>query len=73
MRPTIVLRLISRFTMSVEEAKSAAALKAVVNHVKNGQVVGIGSGSTVVHAVRHLAESGLDVICVPSSFQVRLA
>jgi len=38
-------------------------------------VIGIGSGSTVVYAVERLAqrvkEEGLNVICVPSSFQAK--
>nr|CAG4650349.1 EOG090X0ACL [Sida crystallina] len=67
----------SRFdTMSnlIESAKKLAAFKAVDNHVKSG-VVGIGSGSTVVYAVERLAErvkeDGLEVVCVPSSFQAK--
>nr|CAG4647259.1 EOG090X0ACL [Megafenestra aurita]SVE92544.1 EOG090X0ACL [Megafenestra aurita] len=58
----------------VENAKRLAAFKAVDNHVVNG-VIGIGSGSTVVYAVERLAqrvrEEGLEVICVPSSFQAK--
>lgn len=42
--------------------------------IQNG-VIGIGSGSTVVYAVERLAqrvrEEGLEVICVPSSFQAK--
>ena len=38
-------------------------------------MVGIGSGSTVVYAVERLAQrvqkEGLEVICVPSSFQAK--
>ncbi|XP_066976508.1 ribose-5-phosphate isomerase [Macrobrachium rosenbergii] len=63
-------------TMSaVESAKKAAAFKAVDNHIKDGDKVGIGSGSTVVYAVERLAqrvsEEGLQVTCVPTSFQAR--
>nr|CAG4637951.1 EOG090X0ACL [Chydorus sphaericus] len=58
----------------VENAKRLAAYRAVDNHVKDG-VIGIGSGSTVVYAVERLAqrvkEEGLNVICVPSSFQAK--
>nr|CAG4636377.1 EOG090X0ACL [Eubosmina coregoni]SVE69955.1 EOG090X0ACL [Eubosmina coregoni] len=61
-------------TDPVEGAKKLAAYKAVDNHVVNG-VIGIGSGSTVVYAVERLAqrvrEEGLEVICVPSSFQAK--
>ncbi|RDD42722.1 Ribose-5-phosphate isomerase [Trichoplax sp. H2] len=42
---------------------------------KNNQVVGIGSGSTIVYAVRRLAErmtdENLQIVCIPTSFQAR--
>ena len=46
------------------------------NHVTSEtKVVGVGSGSTIVYAVQRLAEkvkqSGLDIRCVPTSFQAR--
>uniref|UniRef100_A0A8D3A2J7 ribose-5-phosphate isomerase n=1 Tax=Scophthalmus maximus TaxID=52904 RepID=A0A8D3A2J7_SCOMX len=59
-----------------EEAKKLAAYAAVDNHVQNNQVVGVGSGSTIVYAVDRLAErvrqEKLNIVCVPTSFQVRL-
>uniref|UniRef100_A0A8C8VPA4 Ribose-5-phosphate isomerase n=1 Tax=Pelusios castaneus TaxID=367368 RepID=A0A8C8VPA4_9SAUR len=58
-----------------EEAKRAAAWAAVENHVKNNQVLGIGSGSTIVPVVHRLAErvkqENLNVVCIPTSFQAR--
>jgi len=61
--------------MSVEEAKRKAAFAAVDNHVKKGQIVGVGSGSTIVHAVDRLKqrnqEEDLNIRCVPTSFQAR--
>ncbi|CAI5789737.1 ribose-5-phosphate isomerase isoform X2 [Podarcis lilfordi] len=58
-----------------EEAKKLAAWAAVKNHVQNNQVLGIGSGSTIVHAVQKLAErvkqEDLNIVCIPSSFQAR--
>ncbi|XP_077419806.1 ribose-5-phosphate isomerase [Vanacampus margaritifer] len=58
-----------------EEAKKQAAYTAVDNHVQNNQVVGVGSGSTIVYAVHRLAErvrqEKLNIICVPTSFQAR--
>jgi len=61
--------------MSVEEAKRKAAFAAVDNHVKKGQIVGVGSGSTIVHAVHRLKqrnqEEDLNIRCVPTSFQAR--
>ncbi|KAL5262303.1 hypothetical protein ACHWQZ_G007882 [Mnemiopsis leidyi] len=62
-------------TSQVEQAKDAAALRAVREHVYDGCRLGVGSGSTVVYAVKHLAElvttAGLNVTCVPTSFQAR--
>lgn len=60
----------------INQAKRAAAFKAVDENVKSGMVVGIGSGSTVVFAVEAVAlgvKRGLykDLICVPTSFQAR--
>ncbi|XP_076240410.1 ribose-5-phosphate isomerase [Calliopsis andreniformis] len=59
----------------LENAKRIAAHKAVDEYVKDNSVIGIGSGSTIIHAVHRLAErvqnEGLNVICVPTSFQAR--
>jgi ribose 5-phosphate isomerase len=65
----------------VEAAKRAAAIRAVDTFVRDGMVVGIGSGSTVVYAVERLAErKALDesdelkissATFVPTSFQSR--
>uniref|UniRef100_A0A8C7I273 Ribose-5-phosphate isomerase n=1 Tax=Oncorhynchus kisutch TaxID=8019 RepID=A0A8C7I273_ONCKI len=58
-----------------EEAKKLAGYAAVDNHVQNNQVVGVGSGSTIVYAVDRLAErvrqEKLNIVCVPTSFQAR--
>uniref|UniRef100_A0A8C5MGN9 Ribose-5-phosphate isomerase n=1 Tax=Leptobrachium leishanense TaxID=445787 RepID=A0A8C5MGN9_9ANUR len=68
-------RLFSKVSKMVEEAKKLAGYAAVDNHVKDNQAVGIGSGSTIVHAVKRLAErvkeENLNVVCVPTSFQAR--
>lgn len=60
---------------SIEASKKLAAERAVDNHVKDGNVVGIGSGSTVVYAVHRLAqrvrEENLKVHCIPTSFQAK--
>ena len=62
-------------TDNIEKAKRLAAFKAVDNHVKSGDVVGIGSGSTIVYAVTRLAErvkaESLSVHCIPTSFQAK--
>uniref|UniRef100_A0ABI7W088 ribose-5-phosphate isomerase n=1 Tax=Felis catus TaxID=9685 RepID=A0ABI7W088_FELCA len=65
-------------TMSkAEEAKKLAGRAAVENHVRNNQVLGIGSGSTIVHAVQRIAErvkqENLNLVCIPTSFQIDLA
>jgi len=67
---------ISTRKMSVEAAKALAGAAAVDNHVTGDtRVVGVGSGSTIVYAVERLAqrvkEEGLDLRCVPTSFQAR--
>lgn len=65
----------SRRMDSLENAKKIAAYKAVNEYVLNNTAIGIGSGSTIVYAVQRLAErvkkEGLNVICIPTSFQAR--
>ncbi|XP_020283310.1 ribose-5-phosphate isomerase isoform X2 [Pseudomyrmex gracilis] len=59
----------------LENAKKAAAYKAVNEYVQNDTVIGIGSGSTIIYAVDRLVErvkeEGLKVVCIPTSFQAR--
>uniref|UniRef100_F6TG15 ribose-5-phosphate isomerase n=1 Tax=Xenopus tropicalis TaxID=8364 RepID=F6TG15_XENTR len=68
-------RLLTTIRRMTEEAKRLAGCAAVDNHVKNNQALGIGSGSTIVHAVNRLAErvkqENLNIVCVPTSFQAR--
>ena len=40
----------------IEKGKRLAAEKAVEDNVKKGMVLGIGSGSTLVYAVKKIAE-----------------
>ena len=42
-------------TTSMDVGKKAAAIKAVDKYISANQVVGIGSGSTIVFAVEHIA------------------
>lgn len=63
-------------SQTINEAKRIAAYKAVDEWIKpDTKVVGIGSGSTVVFAVDRLAErvktEGLNIVCIPTSFQAR--
>ncbi|MFX1357694.1 MAG: ribose 5-phosphate isomerase A [Promethearchaeota archaeon] len=57
----------------IELGKKNAAIKAVEDNIKRDMVIGIGSGSTVVYAVKKIAEMNkerdLGLKCIPSSFQ----
>ncbi|XP_046821465.1 ribose-5-phosphate isomerase [Vespa crabro] len=59
----------------LETAKKIAAYKAIDEYVKDNTVIGIGSGSTIIHAVHRLAErvkeEKLNVVCIPTSYQAR--
>ena len=60
----------------VEEAKRRAALKAV-EHVKDGYVVGLGSGSTAAYAIEEIgrklrAGELTDILGVPTSHQAAM-
>jgi len=56
----------------VEKAKKNAALEAV-KHVKDGFIVGLGSGSTAAYAIEEIGNrikrEGLRVLGVPTSYQ----
>ena len=56
----------------VEKAKKNAALEAV-KHVKDGFIVGLGSGSTAAYAIEEIGNKikheGLHVVGVPTSYQ----
>jgi hypothetical protein len=57
----------------IESAKRRVAYAAVDEFIVDNQVVGIGSGSTIVYAVQRLAkrvaEEKLSIVCVATSFQ----
>jgi ribose 5-phosphate isomerase A len=59
----------------VEAAKKKAALEAV-KHIKDGFIIGLGSGSTAAYAIKALGErikrEHLSVLGVPTSFQAFL-
>jgi ribose 5-phosphate isomerase A len=55
-----------------EQAKKAAA-KEAVKHVKDGYVIGLGSGTTVAYAIQELGKQNyLQILAVPSSYQAFL-
>ncbi|KAK2162965.1 hypothetical protein NP493_1494g00016 [Ridgeia piscesae] len=69
-------KLLNSTKMSgIEEGKKCAAFAAVDELVKDNQVIGIGSGSTIAYAVQRIAtrvkSENMKVICIPTSFQAR--
>jgi len=59
--------------MANENEKEAAA-RASLQFVEDGQIVGLGTGSTAAYVVKLLAErvkAGLKVKCIPTSVQTR--
>jgi len=57
--------------MELSELKRLAGERAV-DHVREGMVVGLGTGSTVYYAIQRLAErvrAGLKVRCIPTSHE----
>ena len=60
----------------IQEAKQKAALEAV-KHVKDGFIVGLGSGSTAAFAIEALAnrmkKEKLHIMGIPTSYQAFLA
>lgn len=60
---------------AAQAGKRAAAKRAIDEHVRDNQVIGIGSGTTIVSAVERLVErvrdEKLSVVCIPTSFQAR--
>ncbi len=57
----------------IEKCKREAAKLAVEENIQNNIKIGIGSGSTIVFAVKELAkivkQNKWDVICIPTSYQ----
>ncbi len=58
-----------------EDAKKRAALEAV-KHIKNGQVIGLGSGSTAAYAIQEIGKllrrKKWHILAVPTSYQAFL-
>ena len=58
---------------SIERAKLEAARIAVNENLHDGMIIGVGSGSTVIYAVRELAalvlKNNWKVVCIPTSYQ----
>lgn len=56
-----------------KEAKKLAGCVAVEDHMRNDQVLGIGSESPIVRAVQRIAErvkqESVKLTCIPTSFQ----
>ena len=64
-----------RTMANMQSGKEAAATRAINDNVKDGQVIGVGSGSTIVFGVQQLAkrvrEENLKIKCIPTSFQAQ--
>ena len=58
---------------TIEQAKKIAAELAVEENVRKDMILGIGSGSTIIHAVRSIKEMNSEItssiICIPTSYQ----
>ncbi|MHA2176445.1 MAG: ribose 5-phosphate isomerase A [Candidatus Hodarchaeales archaeon] len=58
---------------TIEQAKKIAAELAVEENVRKDIILGIGSGSTIIHAVRRIkdmdSEITSSIICIPTSYQ----
>ena len=57
-------------TGGTDDQKRRAGERAA-EEVRDGDVVGLGTGSTAAHAIRAIGEAGLDVRGVPTSFDAR--
>ena len=55
-----------------QEIIKRAVAKEAVKHVKNNQVIGLGSGTTVAYAIMELGKRQLQILAVPSSYQAFL-
>lgn len=53
----------------MREAQKRRAASAAIERVEEGDVVGLGSGSTAGFAIRALGESDREIVGVPSSYQ----
>jgi ribose 5-phosphate isomerase A len=66
------LKLKAKGSSWIEEAKKRAALEAV-KHVKDGYIVGLGSGSTAAYAIKEIGKTARQknwqILGVPTSYQ----
>ena len=54
----------------MEKIKELVAKAAIKAELGNASIIGIGSGSTIVYAVKYLAENKSKIkACIPTSFQ----
>jgi ribose 5-phosphate isomerase A len=59
---------------SAEKGKQWAGRTAMEDLIQQKpSVIGLGSGSTIVYAIEHLAKATIarDIVCIPTSFQTR--
>ena len=60
--------------IDIKTAKKIAGEKAVLDNIKSGMKIGIGSGSTIEYSVNKIGElyrsrEIKDIVCIPTSFQ----
>ena len=54
----------------MEKIKDLAAKAAVKAELNNASIIGVGSGSTIIYAVKYLSENRSSIkACIPTSFQ----
>lgn len=61
-------------TLAAENGKQWAGVNAIEDLIQsNPSVIGLGSSSTMLYAIEHLAKTRLakTVTCIPTSFQTR--
>ena len=69
-RPYSSLEIVNK-NMNLENLKQQAAISAV-DFVQSGMVIGLGSGSTVYHALLEIGkrvQNGMDILGIPTSLQ----
>ena len=58
---------------TIEQAKKIAAELAVEENVRKDMILGIGSGSTIIHVVETIGKMNSDIksslVCIPTSYQ----
>ncbi len=58
---------------TIEQAKKVAAESAVEENIQKDMILGIGSGSTIVHTIKKIGKMNREIkstlVCIPTSYQ----